>query len=353
MPPRYVIHVGPLKTASTYMQQCFTAVQPALQEQGVYYPPELIDPDNKHMHMPVYAAMVRKQHETLRPIFARINGEGHKTVVLSCEHLIFLNPDEFALLRDLIGVPDIQIVYVMRRWSDRIASLWNQALFMGSAQTLPEFYLGLLDGRTPEYYRKNLGPHAGGRDIDYSLSWREHAAVFGRDAVRLFSYSTVMDGKSDVFERFCTDVLGMTDVPTPKFLGDKRWASMPRDEAEVLRTLNGMYIREKGETTVGIRNMIMWKRVPFDRAAMAAAMEGDTAELAIDDRAVHFDAAYQRMTEFADRVVQGPGIVAGEVFSRQKRQSPYARQGWLVQPGVADSLRDLYERIKLAIQKPA
>jgi hypothetical protein len=353
MPPRYVIHVGPLKTASTYMQQCFTAVQPALQERGVYYPPELIDPDNKHMHMPVYAAMVRKQSEKLRPIFARINAEGHETVVLSCEHLIFLRPEEFTQLRDLIGVPDIQIVYVVRRWSDRIASLWNQSLFMGGSQTLPEFYLGLLDGRTPEYYRKTLGPKAGGYDIDYSLSWREHAAVFGRDAVRLFSYAAVTDGKSDVFERFCTDVLGMADVPTPKFLGDKRWASMPRDEAEILRALNAMYLKEHGETTVGLRNMIMWKRVPIDRAALGKAMEGETAELAIDDRAVHFDAPYARMTEFADRVVPGVGVTPGEVFERKKRQNAYAHQGWLVEPGVAEGLRALYEQMKVAMRKPA
>lgn len=353
MPPRYVIHVGPLKTASTYMQQCFTAVQPALQKMGVYYPPELIDPDNKHMHMPVYAAMVRKQHEKLRPIFAEINQGGHQTVVLSCEHLIFLSRAEFTLLRELIGVPDIQIVYVVRRWSDRIASLWNQSLFMGGSQTLPEFYLGLLDGRTPEYYRKSLGPNAGGYDIDYSLSWREHAAVFGREAVNLFSYSTAMDSKADVFTRFCQEMLGLKDVPTPQFLGDKRWASMPRDEAEILRVLNAMYFKEHGETTVAIRNMIMWKRVPLDRKLFSEAMAGDVAELAIDDNSVVFDAANRRMMEFADRVVPGPGVVPGEIFARKKRQNPYARQGWLVEPGIAENLLRLYAQMKTAIRKAA
>ena len=321
MLPRYVIHVGPMKTASTYVQQCFTAMQPALQERGIYYPPELIDPGNKHMHIPVYNAIVRKQHETLRPIFARMNGEGHRIIVLSCEHLIFLRPGELRLLRELIGVPEIEVVYVMRRWSDRIASLWNQALFMGSTQTLPEFYLGLLDGRTPEYYPKSLGPNAGGADIDYSISWREHEAVFGRDAVRLFSYSTVVDGKSDVYQRFCTDVLGLDDVPLPKFLGEKRWASMSRDDAEVLRVLNGMFIKERNQTTVKIRNMIMSKRVPYDRAALSAAMEGDAAELVIDDHAVHFEAAFARMGEFVDRVVKGTGVLPNEVFARQRRQT--------------------------------
>ena len=353
MPPRYVIHVGPLKTASTYMQQCFTAVQPELQARGVYYPPELIDPDNKHMHMPVYNAMVRKQEEKLRPIFARINQEGHKVVVLSCEHLIFLRPDEFTRLGELIGVPDIQIVYVVRRWSDRIASLWNQSLFMGGAQTLPEFYLGLLNGRTPEYYRKNLGPNAGGYDIDYSLSWREHEGVFGRDAVRLFSYSTVMDGKSDVFTRFCTDVLGLSDVPVPKFLGDKRWASMPPDEAELLRTLNAMYFKEEGETTVGLRNMMMWKRVPIDRAFFKDAMAGDAAQLTIDDKAVHFNEAYDRMMEFAGNVVPGEGVQPGEIFARQTRKTPYVQPGWLVVPGVTKALRTLYGEMRGALRKAA
>ena len=79
----------------------------------------------------------------------------------------------------------------------------------------------------------------------------------------------------------------------------------------------------------------------------------ETAELAIDDRAVHFDAAYQRMTEFADRVVQGPGVTPGEIFTRQTRQNSYAHQGWLVEPGVSRALRALYEQMKLAMRKAA
>jgi hypothetical protein len=176
--------------------------------------------------------------------------------------------------------------------------------------------------------------------------------VFGRDAVRLFSYSTVMDDKADVFTRFCTDVLGLEDVPAPKFLGDKRWASMPRDEAEILRALNAMYLKEMGETTVGLRNMIMWKRVPIDRALLGGAMAGETAELAINDRSVHFDEPYRRMTEFADRVVPGPGVVAGEIFDRRTRKNAYAHQGWLVEPGVAENLRALYGQMKEAMRKP-
>ena len=353
MAPRYIFHVGPMKTASTYLQQCLVEVQDALKERGVTYPKEFIDPGNQHNHFPMYQAMVQKRYESLRPIFAKINAENEGTVLISCEQMTFLRRDEMAILRDLIGTPDIQIVSFVRRWSDRISSLWNQSLLMGSSQTLPEFYLGLLDGRSPEYYRPALGPRAGAIDVDYSLPWRDHETVFGRAAVRLFPYSTVQDSKSDVFTRFCTDVLGLTDLPAPNFLGDKRWASMARDEAEILRALNGMFFREHGAKTVEVRNMIMWKRVVIDKEFFAAAIEGEGAELAINDNAVHFEAPYRNMAEFADCVVAGPGVEAGEIFTRKTRQNSYARQGWLTDAGMADGLRALYDQIKAEIAKPA
>ncbi len=346
MPPRYIVHVGPMKTASTYIQECLTSVQPALQERGVYYAPELIDPGNKHMHMPVYQAIDRKQAERLRPVFSAINRSGHEIVVLSCEHLIFLRPKELATLCDVIGVSDISIVYVTRRWSDRIASLWNQSLFMGERQTLPEFYSALLDGCAPGYYPKNLGAKAGRYDVDYSMAWDEIVSVVGRNALRLFSYSTVMDEKSDVFVRFCADVLGIQDVPTARFLGAKRWASMPLYEAEILRTLNAMHFEEHGKTTVQIREMMMRKRVSTDDIRLREAMIGDTAELDIDDSSTQFTAAYEAMTAYADRVVPGPGVVPGEIFKRVSRQNGYVRQDWLLQPGITDVVRMLYDKMK-------
>ena len=222
---------------------------------------------------------------------------------------------------------------------------------MGSPQTLPEFYLGLLDGRTPEYYRKQLGKKAGVYDIDYSIAWREHASVFGRDAVKLFAYSTVMDDNEDVFTRFCSDVLGMSDVPRPQFLGEKRWAALPRDDSEILRALNAMYIKEVGKNTVGFREMMMRRRKQVDLSIFTQAMAGETAELAIDDTAVHFDAAYARMLEFADRVAGSNP--SGEIFARVSCQNKYVRQGWLVEPGVAEALRVLYGDWKAAFQKAA
>lgn len=345
MPPRYVIHIGPLKTGSTYIQQCLTATRRELQAQGVYYPPELLDPNNKHMHMPVYKAIVRRRGEVLRPIFERINQLGCKTVLLSCEHLIFLRPDGLRLLKEATGAEEFEIVYVLRRWSDRISSLWNQGLFMGGMDTLPEFYLSLTDGRRPEFYPKFLPETSGRYDIDYSLSWQDWAGVFGRDAIRLFSSSAVLDRNDDIFVRFCTDVLGLADVPAPKFLGEKRWASLPDVDAELLRALNAIHARKHGQTTVSIRNMMMRNHVTFDRAAFAASMAGEHATLDIDDRSVHFDQPYRAMSAWLDRLIPGEGVCAAELFPRVSKPNKYIRQGWLAEPGMADALRQLYRQM--------
>ena len=350
MPPRYVIHVGPLKTGSTYLQRCLTSTQAALQERGIYYPPELIDRNTRCMHLPVYRSIVQNKSETLRPVFRKINEAGHKIVVLSCEHMSFLRPDELAELRDAIDVPEIDIVYFVRRWSDRIPSLWSQSLFMGGSLTLPEFFLGVLESRTPEYYPKRLGSDAGGYDVDYSLTWRDITSVVGRDALRLFSYSAVADEKADVFVRFCSDILGLEDVPVPRAFGKRRWVSMPREETELLRALNAMYVKEHGDITLEIRNLIKSERFPIDEKRIRAAMEEEKAELVIDDHAAYFDTAYGAMTAYADRVVPGPGIVEGEVFPRLSRKQGYVHPGWMLRPGTANAVRVLYRKMIAAAE---
>jgi len=269
--PRYIIHIGPLKTASTYVQECLTAARVELEAQGICYPAELLDENASFMHMPVYRALVRNQGETLRPKFERLNAAGHHTILLSCEHLIFLRPEAFAMLRDLTGASDIKVVYTCRRWSDRVSSIWNQTLFMGATHSLPEFYLGMLAGEAPNYYPKKMRENDPSSDLDYSISWRMLESVFGREALQIFPYSAIMDRGGDLFDAFCQDVLGLAAAPKTHITGTRRWASLATEDQEVLRMLNQLHLDTHEKQTDEVRAQFMRRRKHYDTARIVTS----------------------------------------------------------------------------------
>jgi hypothetical protein len=104
MTPRYIIHVGPMKTASTYLQLCFTAVREDLAKLGVCDPAELADPKATFMHMPRYRALARSSTSAQAATTPSCSPALH-----SCEHLVFIRPTAFRALRDLLGNADVTI----------------------------------------------------------------------------------------------------------------------------------------------------------------------------------------------------------------------------------------------------
>ena len=336
-PRRFIVHIGPMKTASTYLQLCLKAARADLLEAGIYYPEEFIAQNNKFMHMPLHNALMRKRKRELENGFAAIAAHGAHTVVLSCEHMMFLRRDSFEVLREVVGDAQLDVVYFARRWCDRYGSIWNQTLLMGGAQSFPEFYMAMLTGRPPNFYPPKVRMTGEQLDFDYSLIWRMLAHAVGRDSLSIFPYSTVMDRDEDVFEAFCRTVLQLDQAPEVSFAGEKKWASMPTEEAEILRVLNDMHHRRTGEEDAAIRNAFLRQRRHVDMSRITDAMEADMGEMEVDDRAAHFDAPYERMADFNDRVVGG-----GEVFARKAKQIRYVRPGYLLIDGVREELQGLY-----------
>ena len=344
MTPHYIIHIGPLKTASTYIQECLTATRVELEAQGICYPAELLDENAKFMHMPVFRALKRNQGESLRPKFAALNAAGHRVVLLSCEHLIFLKPEQLRVLRDVTGAGEVSVVYTCRRWSDRLTSIWNQNLFMGDTQSLPEFFISLTEGEGPSYMPKWLREQGPGADLDYSLTWKTIADIYGRDGLMIFPYSDIMDRGLDVYEEFCRSVLGLETAPATALKGSRRWSSLPTADQEILRMLNTLHVAAHGEQTDQVRAQLMRRRKAYDTARIAASMAPYVAEMAIDDNFVQFDAAFAQMSRYVDRVVG-----ADVMFERRRKAARHVRSGYLLTEGVREDLLSIYQQIAGAL----
>jgi hypothetical protein len=198
----------------------------------------------------------------------------------------------------------------------------------------------MLAGGPPSYFPKWMRELEHNSDVDYSVSWRGIEAVFGRDALKIFPYSPIMDRGGDVFEQFCRDVLGLPQAPPTQVTGTLRWASLPPPDQEILRMLNQLYVDVHGRESDAPRSRFVRGRKTFDTARIEAAMEPFAAALTIDDTNIQFDRAFQNMSTYADCVLGGPVL-----FERRRKPARYVQQGYLLRSFVREDLHAIYARI--------
>lgn len=331
----YVIHVGPLKNGTTYLQHCLAASRDELLKSGVYYPSELISPNNRIMHMPVYYAARKLEMQKEARIFAKVNDAGHKIVVLSCEHFVRLSEASLICLRDAIGNATFEIVYYVRRWSDRLPSLWNQSLRLGRYLPLPVYCMDLLHSGKPN------------EDFDYILSWKKVENVFGQDSLKLVPYSTLVDDKVDIFSAFCNDILGVRNIPQPPRAGTSVYASLPFAEGEVVRALNDMFFSQH-ETFSPLPHgsfVRALRKSPPEIVALVEAIQQHPATLVIDDNDPTFTDLFDEMNNFSGKLIGK--YKAEEMFRRVRAEVKYASLSYLLTRGMPDAVYDLYKELKL------
>jgi hypothetical protein len=83
--PKYVIHIGPPKTGSKYLQSHLFHLRDLLLRDGICYPDNWWTKPDQIMHSPLLAKLQSGDTADLSKTFAELNATGHKVIVLSCE----------------------------------------------------------------------------------------------------------------------------------------------------------------------------------------------------------------------------------------------------------------------------
>src|ERR1017187_10178213 len=126
--PKYVIHIGPPKTGSKYLQSMLFHSRDAMLAQGINYADNWWTHHPELTHDRLHIQLREKRYAEVRDTFRQINSQNHRIVVLSCEAFEDLAPDELEVLHDAIGKNPVDVVYYCRRWCERIPSAWKQAI---------------------------------------------------------------------------------------------------------------------------------------------------------------------------------------------------------------------------------
>lgn len=255
MAPRLVLHVGTMKTGTTYLQGRLFANKEKLAGLGVLLPGGS------------YGAQVVAARELGREpgLWAALGDEARAhggTSVISTERLAPMRPPMVQKVRDLLDGIDVQVVVTARDLNRSIPALWQETVQNGRTWRYGEYLAGVEAWR-PGHREGVERPEAGRtfwRQLDLVRivsNWRD---AFGAEAVTVITLPQPGAPRDLLWERFCSVVgiehEGFQDSTTPN-------GSLGAASAMAVRRMNELLLEVDLPYPQGgqLRKRVLSKRV--------------------------------------------------------------------------------------------
>jgi hypothetical protein len=324
--PEYVIHIGPPKAGSKYLQSSMAALSKEMLKAGINYPTKLYTPTRRIAHHHVFNRLRAGPDARLEEEFRAMNAADHRYIILSCEGFFGLSEEELKYLQGLMGGARAHIVYYCRRWSERIPSLWKQDVKMGRVETLPERYARAM--RAP----------IKAPDLNPELAWDKFASIFGRESIRVVSFNNLVEKKVDLLDHFLkTFVDWQTPIKPDGVMSNE---SPDEFDTELIRALNVLHLRQTGEVTDQTRIRYLEIKAHLDCTIITEAMKRDPGTLILEDNSGIWQEVYRELEKYHDRLVSPEH---GDYFFRRKLvKYRYIRQDYLTEESVLAELKRVY-----------
>jgi hypothetical protein len=327
---RFVLHIGPHKTGSTYLQNHLTHNRAALIGRGIYYPREWTTPEIAWCHAELASLLQHDEFESVARGFADLKAAGWPTVILSSEDFSSLGDDRLRFLRECTG-DEVEIVFFARRWSELLRSHGQEHIRQGGTKFLPEFVAGI------------LSDPFGSETINFSLVLDRFANAFGPSRLKVLSYNNILKRGGNLFSYFAAEVLGIDGLPiispTPAH------ASLSIENIELVRVLNVLRARHPGEIPWQMGNVVaavLEHPLPHTRKAMA----DNIAEIRFDGFSEPFNSLYQSLVAKYRQVIVGERDGSDELlFDRQQSELRYVDPNYLLDPAVLFELSNFLSQL--------
>jgi len=354
--PNFIIHIGPAKTGSKYLQSSLFGLRAEMLKDGINYADDWWSDRQPHIsHAPLLERLKGPPDAATEAAFRRLRESDCRSVILSCEGFTALPPEKLAYWRSLLGNSPTEIVFYCRRWSERIPSTWRQDIKEGRFETLPELCV-----------RTFLKPIEN-RGINYTLVWKDFTAAFGKENLRLVSYSNLRDQNVYIVRHFLSEVVKCRDdvvLPTENIRTN---VSPDAFHTETLRSLNYLHFSKTGKTDFRVRVRYFQREnmgpgakssgahadarpATLNSNRLTEAMQQNLSKLRIDDRSVSFDEVYRAVSQYRDCLI---GTQYGaDIFRRAPVEFDWVRPDYLACPGVIESLEELYASLDVPQSPP-
>jgi hypothetical protein len=201
---RAIIHIGLTKTGTSSLQQAFDGERDLLARHGISFllPPGRKPPVDHRLANAVARndrAAIEERWREIEPLMRDAS-----TVLISSENFQIARPEGIATLKEALdrrlGNPDYTIYVGIRRWADRLASLWQQTVRHGSPAALPA------------YVAAQLAAPAQGHALDVASPIARWSGVFGRQSVVVSSMDQALDAGQDIAAYAFQELFGVAGL---------------------------------------------------------------------------------------------------------------------------------------------
>ncbi|MDB5523583.1 MAG: hypothetical protein JWM58_1346 [Rhizobium sp.] len=137
-----VIHIGPRKTATTYLQSNFYRNRKELLKKGWLYPVISLTARNAHHSIVSKLAEIKSGRGALVQSIEKVGRSAASkgaNILISSENFRKWKASDFALLGERFGQSDITIVYTLRDPLDLLLSVWGETVKNGRAVPLADY----------------------------------------------------------------------------------------------------------------------------------------------------------------------------------------------------------------------
>jgi hypothetical protein len=324
---RFVIHIGPHKTGTTYIQETLAAQHGMLLKRGICVPSVWNAAPGLPSHMQLVWAIRNRNLTLIQEQLREILAQRPEYVVISCEALSRLDQEQIVQLRQLLGSATAQVVYYVRRWPERLPSLWQEAVKFGQTVTLPEY----LTDQLTRYDKSEL------RD---TAMLDRFVTVFGAANVRVVAYSHLIEQKIEIAGHFLASFLGLSDIQLPA--AGRPNKSLPIADTELIRALNAIHLRHGGERSPALREWYLAHKEGLVPDSVLRAMLDYTGEIHLDEASPPFDsAAHDLFSRYAASSV--PPHHAGSLHALRKITVSFVHEDYLLDPSVTETLTHIHK----------
>jgi hypothetical protein len=326
---RYVIHIGPAKTGTTYLQHAFTGLRPALRQRRINYPDAW---GGIHGHHALTQQLARGEDAVLEATFAALASDpGVDTILLSSETLAALDDRQVGRLKGFLRDAPVAVVFYCRRWSELVPSNWREVVKQGSRESLQGFIL------------KYMTHAAGSEIVNFALVLERYARVFGAGSLRVASYNGVLEAGEDLLAHFCRCFLDWPEPP-PCTLGRVN-TSIDMVDSEMLRTLNALEWLRAGDDAVGLfeRYAALKPTLPI-AWIVEQSMQFAVNRVRIDDTAAGMGALHDRIATQYRYALVTP-CPRGRLFEPRSTDVLYVHPDFVLRPGILAAMRDIHARL--------
>jgi hypothetical protein len=314
---RLVLHVGPHKTATTYMQTNFARLRPRLAQAGWIYPDavgiQTGIPEAHHdlaYHAETYFWPNRDNHHQLIQL-ANLLRQNGKNLLLSAEGFSMWSLPQYLRLADILGFHRIEVAYTLRDPVALLHSYWAEEVKQGMTASFPDRIAGA-----------TLDP-LGSRLLNPLLDLNPLIAS-DRITLRLIPFEVLKANNIDLFSHFCSEILNI-DALKPRIKTHVN-AGFPIEQTEFLRMMTLMRFGGNPNAGPAFRMAFIQNTTPAERRCWNTQIRSSAAD-ARQQLTIPADAFFRlaiegRVTTRAGRYCTLPPQ-DGALFNRQDRTLAY------------------------------